>query len=88
MQISNWIVGVVVGLILCLIIVLILQNTVFKDKEMKLLYVPSTSLYSSSPPNKNGGTIRHRHSLCIGCRTTPQQPLPHQLQPPQPRVHQ
>ena len=39
MQISNWIVGVVVGLILCLIIVLILQNTVFKDKEMKLLYV-------------------------------------------------
>lgn len=39
LSISNWIVGAIVGLILCLIIVLILQNTVFKEMNMKILYV-------------------------------------------------
>ena len=39
MAISNWTVGAVVGLVLALIIVLILQNTVFKDKNMTILYI-------------------------------------------------
>ena len=56
MQISNWIVGVVVGLILCLIIVLILQNTVFKDKEMKLLYVIMFVLFAVC-----GGVIQNSY---------------------------
>ena len=38
MAIQNWIMGAVIGLVLCLIIVLILQNTVFKESNMKILY--------------------------------------------------
>lgn len=37
--IKNSIIGIVAGLLLALIIVLILQNTVFKDKNMTIMYV-------------------------------------------------
>ena len=37
--IQNYIVGVGIGLIIAIIIVLILQNTVFKDKKMTIVYV-------------------------------------------------
>lgn len=36
---ANYIIGVVIGLVVALSIVLILKNTVFKDKSMTLLYV-------------------------------------------------
>jgi len=39
MDVSSWIVGSVIGLVLALIIVLILQNTAFKNMNMKILYI-------------------------------------------------
>lgn len=36
---ANYIIGVVIGLVVALIVVLILKNTVFKDKNMTILYV-------------------------------------------------
>lgn len=36
---SNYVIGACVGLVLALIITLILQNTVFKDKKMTILYI-------------------------------------------------
>ena len=46
MTIQNWIMGAVIGLVLCLIIVLILQNTVFKDSNMKILYIVMFVLFA------------------------------------------
>lgn len=46
MNVSNWIVGTVLGLVLALIIVLILQNTAFKNSNMKLLYVVIFALFA------------------------------------------
>lgn len=38
MAITNFIIGAVIGIVVCLIIVLILENTIFKDMNMKMLY--------------------------------------------------
>lgn len=44
--ISNYIIGIVTGLIVCLIVVLILQNTAFKGKNMSLLYMIMFMLFA------------------------------------------
>ncbi|MEG1751939.1 MAG: hypothetical protein RR247_02630 [Clostridia bacterium] len=69
--ITNSIVGVAVGLILALIIVLILQNTVFKDKKMTILYVVLFVIFAVS-----GGLIQNRYfTVSAEAMPTPQEQI-------------
>lgn len=69
MTITNYVVGACVGLVVALIVVLILQNTIFKGKNMTLLYLLMFIAFAIS-----GGIIQKDHfTVSAEAMPTPQE---------------
>lgn len=69
MTITNYVVGACVGLVVALIVVLILQNTIFKGKNMTLLYLLIFIAFAVS-----GGIIQKDHfTVSAEAMPTPQE---------------